>query len=314
MQAVGALAVGAPFAGRAAPLAAEPETVDLKDKAKKNLKLAIFSGVYAGLPIEEAAKRIKDDGFCGVVCDFAFADVKFDPAAPDWEAARKITAAFEKNGVKIVGLFGYYNVVDPDAARRRRGEERLGVLVKNWKRLGSPVISLETGTFNRDSEWVDAPENYTEQGYVACREAFKRIAAAAESEGAVITIEPYWRNIIDSAARGERLFREIKSPALQLVMDPCNYFRKDDLPKMQSMLEDIFRRLGKKIAIAHAKDVKASAEGTDLPAAGLGVLDYPLYLRLLARLDKELYLVLEHLDLPDVARARDFVQGQREKV
>jgi hypothetical protein len=42
-------------------------------------------------------------------------------------------------------------------------------------------------------------------------------------------------------------------------------------------------------------DVKAAADGTDLPASGKGVLDYPLFLRLLAGLNRELYLT-EDLD------------------
>ena len=83
---------------------------------------------------------------------------------------------------------------------------------------------------------------------------------------------------------------------------------------MQPMLEDMFRRLGSRIAVAHAKDVKAAEKGTDLPASGLGVLDYPLYLRLLAQLDRPLDLIVEHVTLPDVPRARDYVLAQLEKV
>jgi sugar phosphate isomerase/epimerase len=99
-------------------------------------------------------------------------------------------------------------------------------------------------------------------------------------------------------------------------MDPCNFFRKDALPRMRPMLEAMFRRLGDHVAIAHAKDVKPSADGTseDLPAAGLGVLDYPLFLRLLAQLDRPIPLVVEHLRSPDVARARSFVVAQINRI
>ena len=79
---------------------------------------------------------------------------------------------------------------------------------------------------------------------------------------------------------------------------------------MQAMLQEMFKQLGDQIVVAHAKDVKAAADGTDLPAAGQGVLDYPLYLRLLAQLNRPLDLIVEHLTLPDVARARDFVLGK----
>ena len=182
--------------------------------------------------------------------------------------------------------------------------------IANWKRFGCPVISTETGTFNRTSEWLDAPENATEEGYAQCRAAFERLARAAEKTGAIIAIEAYWQNVISSIERAARLFRDVPSPALKLVMDPCNFFRKEQLPQMQAMLQEMFKQLGDRIVVAHAKDVKAAADGTDLPAAGQGVLDYPLYLRLLAQLNRPLDLIVEHLTLPDVARARDFVLGQ----
>jgi sugar phosphate isomerase/epimerase len=304
LRVTGAAALGLPLVGQAAP--------DLRAKARKNLKLGVFTGVYASLPLEEAARRIAADGFHGVVLEYNFADVRFDPWAPDWDKARLITSTLAKHDVKIVGLFGYYNVVDPDLARRQRGEQRMQVLIENWKQFGCPVISTETGTFNDKSEWLESPENATEQGYQACRAALEKLVKAAKKTGAVISIETYWRNVIDSIARAERVMRDVRG--LKLVMDPCNFYRKDDLSRMDPMLEEMFRLLGKQIVLAHAKDVKASADGTDLPASGKGVLDYPLYLRLLAGLNRELYLVIEHLTLDDVPRARDYVLSQFEKI
>ena len=304
LRVTGAAVLGFPLVSSAAP--------DLRARARKNLKLGVFTGVYASLPLEEAARRIAADGFHGVVLDFAFADVKFDPSAPDWDKARLITSTLAKHNIKIVGLFGYYNVVDPDAARRQRGEQRMQVLIENWKQFGCPVISTETGTFNDKSEWIESPENATEQGYQACRAALERLTRAAKKTGAVISIETYWRNVIDSIARAERVMRDVRG--LKLVMDPCNFYRRDDLSRMDPMLEEMFRLLGKHIVLAHAKDVKASADGTDLPASGKGVLDYPLYLRLLAGLNRELYLVIEHLPLDDVPRARNYVLSQFEKI
>ena len=281
---------------------------DLRTKAQ--IKLGIVADIYSQLPLEEAVRRIRADGFSSVLTNFTFADIRFDPWSPDWEAAKKITSCFDRHGVRIASLFGYYNVVDPDPARRQRGEARMEFYIANWKRFGCPVISTETGTFNRTSEWLEAPENATEEGYAQCRAAFERLARAAEKTGAIIAIEAYWRNVIRSIERAARLFRDVPSPALKLVMDPCNFFRKEQLPQMQTMLQEMFKQLGDRIVVAHAKDVKAAAEGTDLPAAGQGVLDYPLYLRLLAQLNRPLDLIIEHLTLPDVARARDFVLGQ----
>lgn len=301
---MGAAVLGAAAFGTAVR---EASADDLQAKAKSQIKLGIAATVYRQLPLEEAVRRIRADGFSNVLTDFAFADVRFDPYSPDWEVAKKITSCFDRHGVRIASLYGYYNVVHPDPAKRRQGEERMEFYIANWKRFGCPVISTETGTFNRSSEWADSPENQTEEGYVQCRAAFERLARAAEKTGAVIAIEAYWRNVIGSIERAARLFRDVPSPALKLVMDPCNFFRKEQLPQMQTMLQEMFQQLGDRIVVAHAKDVKAAAEGTDLPGPGQGVLDYPLYLRLLAQLNRPMDLIIEHLTLPDVARARDFV-------
>ncbi len=296
--------VGLPLVGHAAP--------DLRARAKKNLKLGVFMGVYAGLPLDEAARRIAGDGFQGVVFESGFADVRFDPWAPDWDKVRQIRRALAKHGLKVVGLYGYYNLVDPDPARRQRGVQRMQMLIENWKQFGCRVITTETGTLNEKSEWTLSPENATEPAYQACRAALAKWVKAAKKTGAIVTIEPYWQNVIDSIARAERVTRDV--PGLKLTMDPCNYFRKEELPRMDPMLDEMFQKLGRKVVLAHAKDVKASAEGTDLPAAGRGVLDYPLFLRLLAALNREIFLVVEHLSLPDVPRARDYVLGQFEKI
>jgi sugar phosphate isomerase/epimerase len=304
LRITGAAALGLPLMSNAAP--------DLRAKARKNLKLGVFTGVYASLPLGEAARRIAADGFHSVVLEYGFADIRFDPWAPDWDKARRITRTLAKHNLKIAGLFGYYNVVDPDPVKRQRGEQRMQVLIENWKQFDCPIISTETGTFNDKSEWAESPENATENGYQACRAALERLTKAAKKTGAVISIEAYWRNVIDSIARAQRVMRDV--PGLKLVMDPCNYFRKEELSRMDPMLEEMFRLLGKQIVLAHAKDVKAAADGTDLPAAGRGVLDYPLFLRLLAGLNREIDLIIEHLTLEDVPRARDYVLSQFDKI
>jgi sugar phosphate isomerase/epimerase len=302
-------AAGAVLAGATGGLAAAA-ALDAGEgpDGRKTPRIGIMSDVYARFPVEEAARRMKADGFRSAVLQPAFSDVRFDWRKPDWEAAKKMVGALEKEGIRIAAQFAYYNVIDPDAERRKAGEARMDFFIENWKRLGSPILCTETGTRNAKSEWEDSPDNREERAYLDCRAAFERLAKKAEKTGAVIAIEPYWKNVIGTVERAERLFREIGSESLKLVLDPCNYFRKGDLPRMKPVLEEIFGRLGKQVVIAHAKDVKAAAgDDTELPAAGLGALDYPLYLRLLGGLGREMDLILEHLGYEDMVRARDFV-------
>jgi sugar phosphate isomerase/epimerase len=267
------------------------------------LKLGVTTQPYASLPLDRAVNEIKSAGFRGVLCNYTFADVRFDALKPDWPAAEKIANAFQQQGIEIVAVFGYQNLVAPDPARRQEARTRMENLIKNWRRLGCANISTETGTLNAKSQWLGSPENATEKAYLELRAVIGGLVKLAEKTGAVISIEAYWQNVIDSIDRAERLFRDIPSPALKLVMDPCNYLRKEDLSRQGAMLEEMFRRLGEKIVVAHAKDVAPADDGTTLPAAGKGVLDYPLYLGLLARLGRPIHLLLEHVTLDDLPRA-----------
>ena len=142
LRITGAAAVGLPLMSTAAP--------DLRAKAKKNLKLGVFTGVYASLPLEEAARRIAADGFHSVVLEYGFADVRFDPWAPDWDKARLITRTLAKHNLKIAGLFGYYNVVDPDPAKRLRGEQRMQVLDRELEAVRLPDHLHRDGNVQRE--------------------------------------------------------------------------------------------------------------------------------------------------------------------
>jgi sugar phosphate isomerase/epimerase len=289
-------------------------TPALRETAKKNIKMAIMSSVYAQLPLEEALKKMKEDGFSGAVTDYLFADVKFDFLAPDWGVSTKIVEAFRRHEIKIAGISAYYNIVDPDLERRKKGEAKAEFFLTHWKQLGCPIVCTGTGTLNRQSEWSESPENEKEPAYLQCRERLLRLAQVGEKHGSMLAIETYWRSIISTPERTARLFAEVKSPALQMVMDPCNYFRNEDCAKVPAMLEKIFKMVGNHSVVAHAKDMKQAPKGPDLPAAGLGEMDYPLYLRLLAGLKKPLYLALEHLTLSDVPRARDYVLSQFDQI
>jgi len=49
------------------------------------------------------------------------------------------------------------------------------------------------------------------------------------------------------------------------------------------------------------------AGDVELPAAGLGSLNYPLYLQLLAQKHPNIPLIIEHVDESDIPRAKMFV-------
>ena len=100
----------------------------------------------------------------------------------------------------------------------------------------------------------------------------------------VVAYEPETANVLDTTEKAQRLLEIIGSPALGITFDPANFFYPRDLPRMREVLEEGFRRLGQRIALAHAKDVVPPPDGAShsrYAPAGQGRLDYATYLRLL---------------------------------
>lgn len=290
------------------------EAKHLWTKARKNIRLGIFAQVYGKLPLDEAAARIKADGFRSVVTNFNFADVRFDPAKPDWEVIKKIRASLERQELAVAGLYGYYNVVAPDLEVRRKGRERMEFLIANWQQFGSPHVTTEAGTFTTKADQGGSPRNTSEEGYDELKKEITDLVKLAEKTGAIVNLEVSWRQVIGTIERAERLLREVSSPALKLTLDPANFFRPQDLPDTKGMLEEMFRRLGPNIVLAHAKDVRVAGDKLEYPPAGQGSIDYLLYLSRLAQLDRPIDLVLEYLKLEDVARTVEFLRGVMDKL
>ena len=290
------------------------EAKQLRTKASKNIRLGIFAQVYRKFPLEEATARIKADGFRSVITDFNFADVRFNLAKPDWDPVKKVRASLDRQGLAAAGLYGYYNMVAPDTEVRRQGRERMEFLLTNWKQFGSPHVITVTGTYTTKAVVGDSPKNTSEEGYQDLKREVAGLVKLAENSGAVVNIEVSWRQVIGTIDRAERLLREIPSPALKLTLDPANFFRPQDLPRMKPMLEEMFRRLGPQIVMAHAKDVRATGDKLEYPPAGLGMIDYLTFLSLLAQLDRPIDLVVEYVRLEDVSRTIGFLRGVMDKL
>ena len=135
--------------------------------------------------------------------------------------------------------------------------------------------------------------------------------------------------MIESIEQIQRLFADINMPNLKLICDPTNYFTEELMHDIDGELQRIFCALSDKMVIAHAKDIKFAEDfgvkqadidadeshvfrgsgAVELPAPGLGCLNYDLYVKLLAKYHPNIPLIIEHLDEGDIPRAKKLVDG-----
>jgi sugar phosphate isomerase/epimerase len=291
------------------------------------IAVGIFNG-YFPYNLQESLKRIKACGFSTVQLDLCFKDL--DMSTPELitkEKCHVIRDAFRDANLPICAISGYTNIIHPNPAERQKRLNYLKALLRHARDLGTPYVISETGTFNTESDWVHDPKNKTEAGYAEARRVIADLVQVAYDHGAVFLVENYVNNVIGSVNEVLRLFSDIKHPALGLLLDPTNYFTDYNINDIDGELHRIFNALSDKIKVAHAKDCKAAANvaekhakldaaeshtfrgagAVELPAPGLGSLNYPLYLKRLAQDHPNIPIIIEHLDEADVPRAKKFL-------
>ena len=297
------------------------------------ISTGIFTGYYP-YTIDETIRRIKASDFNCVQLDVSFKDLDATKEPLTKEKAHLIRDKFRDANLPIIAVSGYTNFIHPDPVKRKENIDFLKMMMRYARDLGCPYVASETGTYNEESDWVWDDRNGSEKVYEETIEIIRDLASYAKDYGATFIIENYVNNVIGSVEQVERMFRDVGTDGLGLICDPTNYFDEAHMKDVDGTLRDIFAKLSPYMKIAHAKDIKVAEDtsekhadidadashsfrgsgGVELPAAGLGVLNYDLYVELLAKENPNIPLIIEHLDEGDIERAKKFVDGTLKKV
>jgi len=297
------------------------------------ISAGIFNG-YFPYDLETSIRKIKDAGMSCVQLDLSFKDMELEPGTLTFEKCHVIRDAFRDANLPIVAISAYTNLVSPDAAKKSANIAYVQKLLKFARDLGSPYVISETGTYNLDSDWVWDDKNAAPEAFDEICAVIKDLAIYAYDHNAVFLVENYVNNIVGSVDKVLELFARVNHPGLGLLLDPTNYFTGANIGDVDGELNRIFNALGDKIKVAHAKDCKLAVNKTEkhahidaaeshtfrgagdveLPAAGLGVLNYELYLKRLSDLYPNIPIIIEHLDEEDVPRAKKFLDDTLKKI
>ena len=297
------------------------------------ISVGIFNG-YFPYTLEESIRRIKALGFTSVQLDLSFKEMDLSFDSLNREKCHLIRSAFRDANIPIVAVSGYTNITHPNPIKRKENIKNLKTLLKFARDLGTPYVISETGTFNEESDWVYHEKNGTEEAYETLCEINTDLTKFAYDNGSVFLVENYVNNIIGTVNQLLRLFSDVNHNSLGLLMDPTNYFSDANIDDVDGELNRIFNALGDKIKVAHAKDCKRAenveekhadidaseshtfrgAGSVELPAPGLGILNYDLYLKRLSEFHPNIPLIIEHLDESDIPRAKKFIDDKLNNV
>lgn len=235
------------------------------------MQVGIFAKTFPDIGAKPALLAAKKAGYNTVQFNMACLGM---PAMPDEipdDVARGIGTASRETGVAIAALSGTYNMIHPDVAARADGLRRLAIVIKAAKAMGAPMVTLCTGSRDAKDQWKHHPDNDTPEAWADLSTEMEKAAQLAEAHDIALGIEPELANVISSAAHARRLFDEMKSPALRIVLDPANLFEVEPDNRRKSIIANAVDLLADRISMAHAKDRDSSG---NFVAAGTGVIDF----------------------------------------
>lgn len=230
---------------------------------------AIFSRTYSLTTAAETFAAVKADGFAAV--QFNLSNLGLLPvpdALPDTlEAAR---AEADAAGITLSALSGTWNMAHPDPAHRAAMRPRFLNVLHAARRLGTPIVTLCTGSRDAGNMWAPHPENAFPEAWADLRAELTWALDQAAQLGLALGIEPEPANIICDAKAARRILDEMRAPHLGIVLDAANLIPAEDAARQSEILNHALGLLGGNLLLAHAKDHDATGR---VVAPGDGVID-----------------------------------------
>ena len=270
------------------------------------VELGVFARVFPSGPAGTVAAAIHAAGFTATQLNLsALGRPTLDSALTPEEAAG-IASAFHRAGVRIWGLSGTFNAVDPDETARQQAIRACAAVIARAPGTGAEVVTLCTGTRDPHDMWRAHPDNTSPQAWAELRATLDALIPAAAAAGVRLGIEPEPGNVIRDAGAAARLLSELGADAchLAIVLDPANLLTVDTVENQERILSGAFAVLGEHTAAVHAKDVVASGYA----APGAGAMDYALVMRLHAQLPHRVPVIAQDLTAEDAPRVAEFLR------
>ncbi|MDD9269175.1 sugar phosphate isomerase/epimerase family protein [Paenibacillus sp. GCM10023248] len=257
-------------------------------------ELGFMSYVYMGWSAEAMAEDARSKGMRYVQLDPKQAVQVMDDQPLSPVRAEKIRSIFEQRGIRIVGLSGYTNLMNPNLSKRETKLEQLERMIDLCSVYGTRYIATETGSLHPTNAWRDYEGNRTPEAWEQLLQITDRLRNRAVKNDAVLLAEGFVLNVLASTDQAAEMLQRLGTEGLAFIMDPFNYLTQEDLTRQQEAMTKMFDQIGANCPIAHAKDALYGTEGFTTPRVGAGQADWHVYAELLSRRMPEVPLILEH--------------------
>ena len=251
-------------------------------------------GLYSG-----DIKRANADVIFGKIAKFGFECVQFGfnditetnfiktgefeiPDKIDGDVIALIKNCSEKYNVEIIACNATFNMAHPDSKIREEGIKRFDITLSAVQKLGCKIVSICSGTRNREHMWTYHPGNSSPEAWQDMADTLKKCVKIAEKYNMIIAIETEVATVIDTPEKAKKIMDEINSKNIKMIMDCANLFHAGEAKKenVKSIISHAFGIFGNALVLAHGKDIKESG-GVKFCPTGEGIIDYNYFVELL---------------------------------
>jgi len=259
------------------------------------MKTGVYNSMFTSYTPGETALRMKKLGMEAIQLFPKFEGKQLQSVDLTREYCSGLKEIFAEQGIEIVALCGYQNIVAHDPDKRRAGILELEALIPCCPDLGCRYLVTETGSTNPVSGWNDHPDNYTDDTWEAMAATLKALCRVAADNGVEVCIEPHFAQVTKTTDTMVRMLEMADSQNLKLVYDPANLITPENAERADDILRELFEKTGDSLALLHAKDtVIRNCKPVFVPA-GQGVLNYALYAELSAKQGYSGPVILEYV-------------------
>jgi sugar phosphate isomerase/epimerase len=270
------------------------------------MKLGIFAKVFEPRPIDGLFAAVAAAGYESVQFNLTCVGLPMLPVTPvPAETILEIGAAARRHGISLPAISGTFNMIHPDRAVVAEGLTGLARVGEVCLQLGIPVITLCTGTRDRESMWREHPDNHTPAAW-ADLVATMREALAVTPDAVSLAIEPEPANVAHAAPAARRLCDEVGHRRLGVTLDAANLIRAHSAQEDREIFDQACALLGDRVVLAHAKDRRA--DGTVCPA-GQGAVDFPYFVERLRGIGFDGSLIAHGIDVSEAADTAEYLRG-----
>ena len=237
----------------------------------------------------------------------------------DTKLLNEIERAFTAENVVIAEVGAWKNLLDPDPIKRRENLDYVTQRCALADAVGARCCVDIAGSYNPSSWYGPDPKNLSRQFFDATVENCRHILDAVKPTRTHFTVEMMGWNLPDGPDSYLELIKAVDRKAFAVHLDVCNgvncpqrFYNNADF------IRECFRKLGPFIMSCHAKDLRWDIEMNvhfEEVVPGRGQLDYSTYLGELAKLGREVPLMLEHLKTAEeYDEGRKYIRSLGDKV